>query len=78
MTKNKNVEELIAGILPEKMHVMENLIDESNVLSNRELARKTRNETIELCQTALLKAFKDGKIGVVRNDKKIFEHLFPL
>jgi hypothetical protein len=33
--------------LPKKMHVMEHLIDDSNVLSNRELARKVKNETID-------------------------------
>lgn len=38
---------------PRKLHVMEGLIDNSNVLSNRELSRKVRNDTIDAMSTWL-------------------------
>lgn len=34
-------------VWPDKLHVMPELIDETNTLSNRELSRKIRNETID-------------------------------
>lgn len=44
---------------PNGRHVMEELIDNSNVLSNRELSRKVRNETIVEC----IKCFQKAMVG---------------
>ena len=48
---------------PEKMHVMDELIDTSNILSNREIARKSRNAAIaeyELWIAGLMKEVREA------------------
>lgn len=53
---------------PRKLHVMEGLIDNSNVLSNRELSRKVRNDTIDAMSTWLE--------GEVPSAKEIYDDLY--
>lgn len=53
---------------PRKLHVMEGLIDNSNVLSNRELSRKVRNDTIDAMSTWL-----EGEVPTVEEIEKVLD-----